>query len=107
MHPHFHILNKQKMKKVSIILLLSVFLVLTICFCSKSTNPGTKEPDFALQVSPQTEWVTAGDSAELKIKLISLNGFSAPCTLSLVGLPQEDTAGFLWIDYSHPLSRTP
>lgn len=69
-------------------------MVLTICFCSKSTNPSTKEPDFVLQVSPQTKWVTAGDSAELKIKLISLNGFSAPCTLSLVGLPQEDTAVF-------------
>jgi hypothetical protein len=92
MHPHFHILNKQKMKKVSVISLLSISVVLTICFCSKSTNPGTNEPDFALQVSPQTKWVTAGDSAEFQIKLTSLNGFSAPCTLSLVGLPQEDTA---------------
>jgi hypothetical protein len=69
-------------------------VVLTICFCSKSTNPSTKEPDFVLQVSPQTKWVTAGDSAKFHIKLTSLNGFSAPCTLSLVGLPQEDTAVF-------------
>jgi hypothetical protein len=84
------------MKKVFFILLLSVSAILTIC-CSKknkSTNPDSKEPDFALQVSPQTQWVTAGDSTEFQIKLTSLNGFSAPCTLSLVGFPEGDSVKF-------------
>jgi hypothetical protein len=84
------------MKKVLLILLLSISVILTIC-CSKknkSTNPDTKEPNFAIQVSPQTQWVTAGDSTEFQIKLISLNGFSSPCTLSLVGSPEGDSITF-------------
>lgn len=83
------------MKRVFFILLLSVSVALGIC-CqkNKSTNPDTKEPGFALQVSPQTQGVTAGGSAEFQIKLLSLNGFSAPCTLSVVGFPEGDSAAF-------------
>jgi hypothetical protein len=85
--------NLIKMKRVLFILLLSISVILTIC-CSKknkSTNPDSKEPNFAIQVSPQTQWVTAGDSTEFKIKLTSLNSFSSPCTLSLVGSPEGDS----------------
>jgi len=81
------------MKKLFLILLLSISVVLTICCGKKSkpTNPGTKEPDFAIEVSPKTQWVMAGDSAEFQIKLASLHGFSAPCTLSAVGFPEAES----------------
>jgi hypothetical protein len=81
------------MKKVIFISLISAGLLLAICCNSKKkvTDPGSKGPDFALQVKPQTQWVTAGESAEYQIKLASLNGFSAPCTLSVVGFPEGDS----------------
>ncbi|MFQ6002868.1 MAG: hypothetical protein ACE5KJ_03905 [Candidatus Zixiibacteriota bacterium] len=80
------------MKKVFFISLIISGVILTIYSCSKKklTDSGAKEPDFAIEVSPKTQWVTAGESAEFQIKLTSLNGFSAPCTLSAVGFPGED-----------------
>jgi hypothetical protein len=71
-------------------------LTLAVCCCSedKSTSPSTKKPDFTIEVSPESQSVTAGDSAEFKIKLTSLDGFSAVCTLSAVGYSQEDSAAF-------------
>jgi hypothetical protein len=84
------------MKKVFLISLISAGLLLNICCQSKKkvTDSGTKEPDFAIEVSPPTQWVSAGDSAEFQIKLTSLNGFSAPCTLSVAGFPEKDSVAF-------------
>jgi hypothetical protein len=84
------------MKRFFLILLLGASVVLTICCSkkSKSTNPTTKDPDFAIEVSPKTQWVMAGDSTEFQIKLTSLNGFSAPCTLNAVGFPEADSVIF-------------
>lgn len=85
-----------KMKRVLLILLLSVSVILTIC-CSKknkSTNPDTKNPDFTIQVNPQTKWIMEGESAEYQIKLTSLDGFSVPCTLSVAGFAEGDSAKF-------------
>jgi hypothetical protein len=85
-----------KMKRFFLILILSATIVLTICCSkkSKSTNPTTKDPDFAIEVNPKTQWVMAGDSAEFQIKLTSLNDFSAPCTLSAIGFPRADSVIF-------------
>jgi hypothetical protein len=84
------------MKKVFLISLISAGLLLNICCQSKKkvTDSGTKEPDFAIEVSPPTQWVSAGDSAEFQIKLTSLNGFSAPCTLNVAGFPEKDSVAF-------------
>lgn len=84
------------MKNLFLILLLSISVVLTICCGSKKkvTNADTKKPDFAIEVNPKTQWVMAGDSAEFQIKLMSLNGFSAPCTLSAAGFPEADSVIF-------------
>lgn len=79
------------MKNAFLVLLLGLFWILAICCNSKSTNPGPKKPEFALEVSPHTQWVSAGDSTEFKIKLTSLHGFSSPCTLSVVGFPEGDS----------------
>ncbi len=82
------------MKNPFPIAFVGLSLALAVCCCSedKSTNPNTKEPDFAIEVSPQSQSVTAGDSAEFEIKLTSLDGFSAICTLSAVGYSQGDSA---------------
>jgi hypothetical protein len=84
------------MKKAFLILLLSVSVVLTLCCASKkkSTNPDAKKSDFTIKVNPQTQWVMGGESAEYRIKLTSLDGFSAPCTLSVAGLAEGDSAKF-------------
>lgn len=47
--------------------------------------------DFTIEITPQTQTVMAGDSAQFQIKLTSLNEFSAPCTLSIVGFPEGDS----------------
>ena len=77
-------------------MLVGFSLILAVCCCtkSKSTNPDTKVPDFAIEVSPRSKSVTPGDSAEFKVKLTSVNGFSGVCTLSAAGYPEGDSAAF-------------
>ena len=84
------------MKNSLFIIFVSFSLVLAFCCCTKtkSTNPDTEPPDFVIEVDPQSQSVTAGDSAKFKVKLTSVNGFSAVCTLSAVGYPEGDSTAF-------------
>jgi hypothetical protein len=43
--------------------------------------------DFSIDASPETLWVTKGDSTAYTVDLDSIYGFSSPCSLSVTGLP--------------------
>jgi hypothetical protein len=54
----------------------------------------TLEPDFTIDVIPDTQWIKQGDSTSFEVILTSLFGFSSPCTLTVTGLPSLTTARF-------------
>ena len=43
--------------------------------------------NFTILATPETLWVTRGDSNAYTVHLDSIHGFSSPCTLSVAGLP--------------------
>lgn len=52
------------------------------------------DPDFALQVNPQTINICAGSPARYDVGAQSLNNFTSPVTLSVTGLPGSATGAF-------------
>jgi hypothetical protein len=52
------------------------------------------EPDFAIEIEPDTQVVEAGESVDYSVILTSLYGFDSPCTLSVSGLPSFTSASF-------------
>jgi hypothetical protein len=61
---------------------------------SNSNFTITREPDFAIDAIPDTQWVKQGDSTSFEVILTSLYGFSSSCTLTVTGLPSLATGEF-------------
>ncbi|HEY7812516.1 MAG TPA: S8 family serine peptidase [Nakamurella sp.] len=67
----------------------------TISHSTTLTLTVTAPPDFAVTASPTTRSVAAGSTAGFSVSVAPANGFSAPVTLALTGLPAAvGTAGF-------------
>ncbi|MCK4385862.1 MAG: T9SS type A sorting domain-containing protein [candidate division Zixibacteria bacterium] len=54
----------------------------------------TSQPDFAIDVIPDTLRVPRGYSGDYDVILTSINGFDSPCTLEVSGHPGGSTATF-------------
>jgi hypothetical protein len=52
------------------------------------------EPDFTIDVLPDTQKVEIGDTADYEVVLTSIAGFSSPCSLSVSGTPPGATSHF-------------
>ncbi len=52
------------------------------------------EPDFAIEIEPDTQVVETGESVDYSVILTSLYGFDSPCTLTVSGLPSFTSASF-------------
>jgi uncharacterized membrane protein len=52
------------------------------------------EPDFTIEVEPDSQEVQASFSVDFDVILTSLYGFSSSCTLTVTGLPSGATADF-------------
>ena len=67
----------------------------TISHSTTLTLTVTAPPDFAVTATPTTRSVAAGSTAGFSVTVTPVNGFSAPVTLALTGLPAAvGTAGF-------------
>ncbi len=52
------------------------------------------QPDFTVAISPSTQSVAVGGSADYNVTVTSLNGFSSPVTMTISGLPAAASAQF-------------
>jgi hypothetical protein len=65
-----------------------------LCDSNEATFTVTEQPDFAIDVAPETLEVRRGESGDYDVILTSINGFASPCTLTVEGHPGGSTATF-------------